>query len=77
MFQMGHDIPEWVVADLVTHLRSSTGRGPEKRLAIKLIPLARAGYSRAEMSATLGVSKAHIGRAMAFLKSQARCWVQS
>lgn len=73
------DIPRWVECDLVNHLLAAAR--PRKRamaaLAVRLIPLARAGMTRAEMSAVLGASKAHIGKAMAFLKAEAREWATS
>lgn len=72
----GRDIPRHVVQDLERHLRSVPGRGPDKRLAVRLIPMVRAGATRAEMSETMGVSKAHVGRAVAFLKTEARNWVE-
>lgn len=73
-----HDIPAWVESDLVDYLLRGVPR--RKRalatLAAKLIPLARVGLSRAEMAGALGVSKAHIGKAMAYLKAEAQEWAQ-
>ena len=72
------DVPSWALDDLGAHLRAVAGRRRQAvaGLAVRLIPLARRGMSRAEMSAVLGESKAHISRAMAYLKAEALEWAR-
>lgn len=47
---------------------------PEGALAIKVLPLLLSGTPRDAMAPALGVSKASIGRAIAFLRKQATEW---
>lgn len=47
---------------------------PEGHLAIKVLPLLLSGTPREAMAPALGVSKASIGRAIAFLRTQATEW---
>jgi DNA-directed RNA polymerase specialized sigma24 family protein len=44
-------------------------------LAVHVLPLVRAGHTRAEIADIVGLSKAAVSRALAFLRAHARQWV--
>jgi hypothetical protein len=66
------------IFDLHAYLRNSPkARSPEGRLAIRLMPLAYAGFTQAEMAMEIGVCKMTISKALDLLKDQALHWGRS
>ena len=73
-----HHVAEEVAKrSLVKWVCGAAGDAEVKDLAVSLIPLLRDGYTKAEAAKELGVAPVQVGKALMFLRGQARLWGDS
>lgn len=69
------EIPDETLRDLGAYVEASPSLPDQwKGLVLRVLPLVRAGLTRAEMSAALGVSKVQVSKAMGSLRQVAAEW---
>lgn len=65
-----------VQEDLISFI-SSKGDSTDGQIAIKVLPLLRQGYTRAEIASALGINLSTASRALSHLRARTREWMSS